>query len=301
MNDDSNSGFGASDKPPKRKRGSQDRYAFHQCFHGDALLGVAMLDDGERGVYITIVWTMYQQRSALPLDYSWLARINNIPVQRLRVRLKALVARGRIVIDEENGLVYDERAMRELVAAERYNQAQAERAKASWKNRPPAKAKPQLRVVAPAEVADIAAALANVSGGDSNQTPPQTPLQPGSLPPTNRGVCFEHSEQNQDDKNSRAHANHIHNHKTPTTGAQSPRSAPAPAATLPLRGSGGGDLKKQRQAAALDALKQLRPAKPTQGFEGSASGQSPAPDPAEPAPPADRRAKRTEHTKKRSA
>lgn len=272
--------FGGADKPaPKRKRGSQDRFAFHQCFHGDALLGVALLDDGERGVYITIIWTMYQQRSALPLDYAWLARINNISVQRLRARLKALADKGRLIVDEEAGLVFDERSMRELVAAERYNQAQTDRAKTRWQEKggggKDPKPKPELRVVPPAALAELGAVLENVSGAEQIQPPPQPRAQPRAQPPENHGRRKASYEENQGPGECRAHANHIHNHNTPQTPQDQaqPASPGADDAQPPRGGVVLPSEVQKRRAAALAALDQLKAgaAEPAQGLEGDRS------------------------------
>lgn len=287
-------GFGPEDKPQlKRKRGSQDRFAFHQCFHGDAWAGLLDLDDGEVGVYWRIILLMYIRRAALPLDYGWLAGQCNIPHQRARARCEALEGKGRIVIDREQRLIYDERALRELVAAERFSEAQQERAKQRGheKERKP---KPELRVVPAEKLADLRAALGeNVSGANKAGAPQRSQQREGQRsvqrPPENRISARLSGPQDQAVSVSRGHANHIHTHNNPLTPCETP-AAPSPgkpAASPP--GGGGGLDARARRAAAMAALEVLKggAAEADQGMEDD-SGSDDAP-----AQSGDRKAVRT--------
>lgn len=130
-----NSETGDGRKPPKKKA-RRDRFAFHQCWHFDAWSGLIELSDGEVGVYWRIILLMYMRRAALPLDRRWLANQCNIPLKVLNARLQALEEKGRIVVDTDQGLIYDERALGELVDAGFHSEAQTQRAKKRWADRP---------------------------------------------------------------------------------------------------------------------------------------------------------------------
>ena len=127
-------------RKPKR-----DRYAWHQCWHFDAWNGIEGLAPDEVGVYWRIILMMYKRRSALRDDDIEMARLCETPTRTYRRIRAALIGKGRIVVDEENGLIYDERALAELVAAERFSQAQTDRAKRKWGGK--TERKPRLRVV----------------------------------------------------------------------------------------------------------------------------------------------------------
>lgn len=287
-------GFGPDSKAPKKKRGSQGRFAFHASFHGDVLLGMQTLDDGERGVYVTIYMQMYQMRSALPLDHAWLARICNIPVQRLRARLASLVAKARIVVDEEQGLVYDERTMRELVAMERYNQAQADRIKSRWtESGKGPKAKPELRVVAGDTLVEIRKQLAeaeNVSGAEQIQPPPQPTPQTLGQTPENHGRRRLSVEQDQSPSGYRSDTNQYPYPINPLTPSNDhEEGAPDRGPPMPsLRAGGPPNEARKRRLEALAALDLLKGggAETPKGFEGEQS------EPDEPDHPADRKARR---------
>ncbi len=122
-------------KPEKKKqRTSQGRFAFHMCYHGDAWLGVDELSGLATGIYWKIILRMYIRRAALTDDDADLARLFNESLKNYRRAKKELLSAGRIIC--EDGLLYDERACRELVGLERYSQAQADRAKARHKGAP---------------------------------------------------------------------------------------------------------------------------------------------------------------------
>jgi hypothetical protein len=130
---------GKDEQPAKAKRTSADRYAWHQCWHGDALLGVMGLSGLARGVLWTILLLMYNDQSALADDDREMARLCNESLKNYRRAKRELLAAGRIVVDEENGILYCERAIRELEAANRLSKAQSERVKKRWRKQKPAK------------------------------------------------------------------------------------------------------------------------------------------------------------------
>lgn len=265
-------GFGAGDKP-KKKRTSADRFAWHACWHGDALLGVQHLDDGERGVYVTLIWLMYQHRAALPLDHAWLARQCNIPVQRLRARLASLEGKGRIVVDTEMNLVYDDRVIRELEAAGRYSKDQAARASKRWGPKPaPAKGRPELKVVGnvgPLSEENISA-LAEIS------PPLSLGLSPPLSPPKVGGAEKANPLAAKQDHACRGDATQTHTQiHNPTKPAQAPRAAPP----------GGGRSGQSVEEWRADQLRRM--GLTDEGKDGTASVDAPAPKPG-----ADRKAKR---------
>lgn len=266
--------FGSSGKgkgqPTKPKRTSQDRYSWHRCFHGDALLGVADLDDGERGVYITIIWQMYQRRAALPLDYAWLSRVNNISVQRLRARLASLEAKGRIVVDREAGMVFDERTVRELTAADRLKVTNADRGRVGADHRWQKEA-PSLRLVASGDLPDVVDKVIQPTPQPTPQTPPQ--------PPNKEGVCFGVSERNQSAESYVSDGEPItNNQKTPLPPKDRAQARRSP------HGSGGAP----RHGMSVEEWRadQLR----RMGLASDDEGQ------AEPAAPARQRSKAADRT-----
>lgn len=145
--------FGEEHKGERRKRTSADRFAWHACWHNDAWIGVDDLSAAATGVYWKLILRMYMKRAALPDNDAANARLFNVSPSVYR-RLKAeLIAAGRVIVDAENGLIFDDRAMRELVAAERYSDAQQERAKKRWK---PARKTPKVHRVEGSNVVMIA-------------------------------------------------------------------------------------------------------------------------------------------------
>lgn len=250
--------FDDESKPIKTKRMKGDRYAFHQCFHGDAWQGILDLSDAETGIYWRIILLMYMRRAALPNDRQWLARLCNVTTRSLNRTLKSLDDKGRIVIDEEMGLIFDQRAIRELVASDRFSQEQTERAIARWearKSAPKRGHKPRVVV--------------------SNDTLPareQAEMSENYCEKNSRKSAVTSAEVEQDQSLSlyRIDANHNQNHiekEEPKTPPPAPR-----AATPPLRGSGAPTEKKEKLGAALEALHRAfgssgRPEVAEEGFE----------------------------------
>lgn len=134
--------FGDEGKPSKAKRTSADRFAWHACWHGDAWLGVMELSGLATGIYWKIILRMYIKRGALADDDADMARICNESLKNYRRAKRELIAAGRIVVDEENGILFDERAIRELEAANRHSEAQTARVKKRWKDAKPPRSKP---------------------------------------------------------------------------------------------------------------------------------------------------------------
>lgn len=114
---------------PKRKRtATADRFSHHTCWHHDAWQGLLMMPPAEVGVYWRIILLMYIRRGPLADDDRDLAHACHTDLRTYR-RIKAsLVERGRIVVDAENGIVFDERTVRELVDAGFFSETQTERA-----------------------------------------------------------------------------------------------------------------------------------------------------------------------------
>jgi uncharacterized protein YdaU (DUF1376 family) len=243
--------FDDESKPTKTKRVKGDRYAFHQCFHGDAWQGILHLSPAETNVYWRIILLMYMSRAALSDDDAHMARLCNESLKNYRRAKAGLIAKGRIIQDEDMGLLFDERAIRELVAADRFSQEQTERVMRRWeakKNAPKRGGKPRV-------VVDNSTPKHAEVGVNSRSTTPPTLAQ---------------IEENQTLSGYRSDTNHIQNHKETEIEAQT--SAPR-TATPPLRGSGAPtEPKKQRHAEALQALHRAfgssgRPEVAEEGFE----------------------------------
>lgn len=181
---------GKTEKPKKRRRASQDRFAFHMCYHGDAWLGVDELSCLAAGVYWKLILRMYIKRAALLDDDADLARLFNEDLRSYRRAKAELLRHGRVVVAD--GLIYDERAFRELVGLERYSDVQAERAKARWKEKAENK-KPPLRVVD--NIAPLDASSAEVL------------RQVGAISTSPRVVSPPASVENVEESGCRAHAN----------------------------------------------------------------------------------------------
>jgi uncharacterized protein YdaU (DUF1376 family) len=283
MNNDSNSGNGGGRK--SRDPLDPDRYSWHEKNHLVAIATKSDLKPEQRGIYETIIEHCYARRGPLPNDDVWLAKINNCDIRIWRRVKEELRQMARIVVDEENGWVYDERAFRTLVKQGLFSAKQAERARGGGKNKAPARAKgrPQLSVIegnVAALPADEIRDLALTVGLTIPVTIPGT--IPGIVSPK-----FEPTEPN-----SKTWVEPDASHRTRTKDISQHHSTPGPAATLPRRGSGGADLKKQRQQAALDALRQHRPAEPPKGFDATGSGTASAAESETPKPAADRTARR---------
>lgn len=246
-------------KPPKDpKRGKLNRYAWHQCWHHDAWDGILLMPPDQVGVYWRIILLMYKRRSALPDSDVELAQLCHVSTRAFRRIKAALIEAGRIVVEEDTGLLYDQRAIIELIGAERYSEAQAERAKNRWKGKPP---KPRLAV-------------------DNETKGPMIGPIKGDKVSGYRAPSAEII----DDSECRAHANHKPEEK-PLSETEAPGRAALP--SLRAVGAPRGREAKLAALAALSALK-AKPAEPDEGFEG---GPSEA-DPSEPHG-TDRKAKRT--------
>lgn len=287
MNDDSNSGNRGGRKT--RDPLDPDRYSWHEKNHLVAIATKTDLKPEQRGVYETIIEHCYARRGPLPNDDVWLAKINNCDIRKFRRLKEELRQMARIVVDEENGWVYDERAFRTLVKQGLFSAKQAERARGGGKNKTPARPKgpPQLSVIdgnvselTPEAVRDLGLTVGLTVGPTVAPTVPVT-ISPKSEP-------FEPKSNTYPEPNAshRVRTTYISN-----TGSESPPSAPAPAASLPLRGSGGGDLKKQRRQEALEALSRSSLMQ-SKGSDEMVREPTRQPDPETPTPAADRTARR---------
>lgn len=285
MNDDSNSENAPGRKP--RKAIDPDQYHYHKRNHMVAIVTASELKPEQRALYQTVVDYCYARRGPLPNDDVWLAKIQNCDL-RVWKRVKAeLLSLNRIVVDEEMGVIFDERTIRELVGDEVFSAKQAERAshkgKGGGKKSPRTRRGPPKLTVIDGNVEPLSEQAANDLGATLSRTvsptvsrtitdrpgPKSEPTEPDSNTYHQPDACLKRIQE----KNNSQH-----------------RSVAAPAATLPLRGSGGGDLKKQRRIEALDALKRSS-LNSTKGCDATESEPGAAPDPETPAP-ADRTARR---------
>lgn len=99
------------------KKPAGDGYHWHKRYHSASLKGMKRLTLEERGAYCTILDLMYEQRAALNNDDVEIAHEMRCSVRKWRTIKAALVAKGRIVVEE--AILYDERAVKELVDASR--------------------------------------------------------------------------------------------------------------------------------------------------------------------------------------
>lgn len=118
----------AREGKPEKKRRRGTRYANHTCWHHDWWSGTLGMPPDQVGVYERIIKLMYIRRAALKDDDRELAQLFHCELRIYRRIKAALLARGRIVQDEENGLLYDERTIRELVDAGFFSEEQTARA-----------------------------------------------------------------------------------------------------------------------------------------------------------------------------
>lgn len=125
-----------SPEPPKRKRtATKGQFSHHTCWHGDAWKGILGMPPAEVGVYWRIILLTYIRRSALPDDDREIAQLCHTELKTYRRIKAALIARGRIEVDEENGILFDKRAVAELVDAGFFSAEQTERAIKSHRKR----------------------------------------------------------------------------------------------------------------------------------------------------------------------
>jgi hypothetical protein len=127
---------GDSPEPVKRKRtATKGQFSHHTCWHGDAWKGILGMPPAEVGVYWRIILLTYIRRSALRDDDREIAQLCHTELKTYRRIKAALIARGRIEVDEENGILFDKRAVAELVDAGFFSEEQTERAIKSHRKR----------------------------------------------------------------------------------------------------------------------------------------------------------------------
>jgi hypothetical protein len=114
----------------KNKRtASKDRFSHHACWHHDAWQGLLTMPPEQVGVYWRIILMMYIRRAPLIDCDREMAQLCHTDLRAYRRIKAALIERGRIVIDADNAILFDERTVRELVSSGFYSEAQAKRAK----------------------------------------------------------------------------------------------------------------------------------------------------------------------------
>lgn len=245
--------MGEKDGADKGAPSKGGRYRWSAVWHDDFWAGIVDLNAEELGVYWRIILLMNMKKAALADDDRWLARQCNEPLRSYR-RIKAsLIRKGRIEIDEENGLVFDGRAVSELVKAGRYSEKQAERA--SKKGKPAKRARqhslPLLRVMEGGAAA----------GANSKEVAKFSAKSCYKIDETsgdflgNKGSFRENSA-----------ATHTHTQKDTSSRSAPPADATAKRAAQPLERGGAQTAKvegekldaRARRQKAMDALSTLK-------------------------------------------
>ncbi len=121
--------FETKDKA-KRPRLTADRFKWYKRNPSKALAGMRGLNAEQRGVYCTLIELCYEQRGPLIDDDVSLACSCETHVRAYRRIKRELLGMRRIVQDNDAGTIYDERAIRELVALDMMSERQSERGKA---------------------------------------------------------------------------------------------------------------------------------------------------------------------------
>lgn len=125
--------FGPEDKPKKSgeplAKSNEGRYAWHACWHDDAWRGIEFMAPEIVGVYWRIILLMYRQRSALRDDDEKMAMACFTSLKTYRRAKQALIEADRIGVDEENGVVFCKRAIKQLVKDDRFRETQGKRGK----------------------------------------------------------------------------------------------------------------------------------------------------------------------------
>ena len=198
----------------------ESRYSWHACWHDDAWRGIEFMPPDIVGVYWRIILMMYRHRSALRDDDETLAMACFTSVKTYRRAKKALLDADRIEIDEENGLLYCKRAIKQLVKDQRFKETQGRRGKKGGR--------PTLVIgnVTPFPIRDNGDLEAR-SGATSSRV--------------ERGFSGDNSTIDIENKGKRktpAKATHTHTHIDNLPAAPNPEAAPPdPRAGSPLTGA----------------------------------------------------------------
>lgn len=115
--------------PEIGKPRKKERYAWHACWHDDAWRGIELLPPEIVGVYWRIILLMYRRQSALPDNDATMARACFASLKVYRNAKRELLDRQRLKQDEENGLLFCPRAVKQLVHDQRFREAQSTRGK----------------------------------------------------------------------------------------------------------------------------------------------------------------------------
>ena len=233
--------FGEEGKPRKLER---DQYKWYRRDPSRALAGMRELNIEQRGVYCTLIELVYEARG--PIADNDVSRAHDCKCNvRTYRRIKTeLIDMERIVVDEEAGTIYDERAIRELVKADMLSERQSRRGKKSARVK-----------------ADNVVALRAIEGGkaitasNADQTPDDSPM--------NRPIIGRNRERTPNEINAPSSTIRVRSEIEEKTGGEITQSRARPAASPPLQGGGGPsakDAKKAARAAALAALELKRDA-----------------------------------------
>lgn len=237
----------------KGKGGDGERFAWHACFHRDAWTGLLGLSPAAVGVYWRIILMMYIKRAALVDSDAALAHQCECDVRTYKRAKIELLAAGRIEIDDDNGLIYDKRALQELVASERLSVEQSERAKRKGKAR---KARLVLAVSNPPRDRSVSASLSDlrpilgVKSDRSRVERFETPLKTGEKKPAGSLPSQSHR-------------------KKPKNTGDNPKSGSDLEARRSPHESGGAQQQRARKKWLADQRKRLgvAPDKPKKGKE----------------------------------
>lgn len=99
-------------------------------FPSDWIAGVSGLSAAERGVYVTLLAVMYDRGGPIPRDDARLARMCGLPKVGFSRAVEALLEVGKLV--EESGLLFNERAKKQLTERENRTLTAKEAAQSRW-------------------------------------------------------------------------------------------------------------------------------------------------------------------------
>lgn len=250
----------------KPRKTSRQRMAYHKAYHHDIWSGLIGMPGDQVGVYWRIILLMYIRRAAISDSDIEIAQLCHEPLKNYRRIKKALIARGRIVVDEEHGILYDQRAIHELVDAGYLSEENTARAMRRWNPKTP----PRVIVDNTArcdELVPLAEADENKIGEVLADVGLKSPLKSSpSTCPSSFSLVGNQTLSSPD----RMQKTHAYQNPESISEPTSEKPAPGPAAQPPKGGGGPGgamDVKARRRAAEK-ALEEHRRAK-----------QAPAPDP----------------------
>lgn len=100
-------------------------------FPSDFLNGVADMDDGQRGAYITVLCLIYDRGGAIPDDHAWLARRCGISRRKWTATRQQLLDMGKIQLTDAGELT-NRRALKDLQERGQVSETRRTAADARW-------------------------------------------------------------------------------------------------------------------------------------------------------------------------